>query len=111
MEDKRQYAVIKTGGQQFKVTAGQKIIVNKLDAEKGASITITEVLLVSDGGNAPRVGTPYIEGASVTGTILGEFKDKKIDSFKRRRKKGYRRKIGHRQPRTALRIEQISLGA
>lgn len=109
MEDRTRYAIIETGGKQFRVTAGQKILVDKLEGSKGSSVTIEAVLLVSEGEQAPRIGAPYVSGASVSGTILRTCRAKKVVAFKKRRKKGYKRKVGHRQEQTELLIDQISL--
>ena len=108
MEEKSQYAIIKAGGRQVRVTAGQKILVDKLEGEKGQAVTIDAVLLIGDGNGAPRIGTPYIEGASVQGKILRTQKAKKVIAFKRQPKKGWKTKKGHRQQHTELLIERIN---
>lgn len=100
------YAVIRTGGRQFRVSEGQKIRVEKLPGNAGDKITINEVLLV--GGDAPKIGKPLVTGASVSAEISEQDRGKKIVVFKFRRRKNYRRKNGHRQPYTVLKITGIS---
>jgi large subunit ribosomal protein L21 len=102
------YAVIKTGGKQYRVSPGDKLRVEKLAGNVGDAVTFKEVLLVTtDAGGTPKIGTPLLAGASVTAKITGQDKGKKIIIFKFRRRKNYRRKTGHRQPFTALEITQI----
>jgi large subunit ribosomal protein L21 len=101
------YAVIQTGGKQYRVESGNEIEVEKLDVEPGAAIEISEVLLVSDGTNL-HVGAPFVEGASVKVTVVDQFKDDKVIAFKFRRRKGYHRTVGHRRRLTTLKIESIS---
>ena len=108
--DKTMFAVIKTGGKQYKVAAGDQIEVEKLDGEAGASLTFDSVLMVS-GDDGLKVGAPLIEGASVVGEIVGQKRTRKIIIFKKRRRKSSRRRNGHRQPLTVVRITDISLGA
>ena len=108
MEEKTRYAIIETGGKQFRVTAGQKILVDKLDGEAGSSVSIDAVLLVGGSETGAKIGAPYVTGASVSGKILGMRKARKLVAFKRRRKKGYKRKVGHRQQQTELLIEEIN---
>ena len=100
------YAVIKTGGKQYKVTEGEFLKVEKLDGEVGDSIEFAEVLMV--GGENTRVGAPLVAGATVTAKIASQGKDKKILVFKSKRRKGTRKLRGHRQHRTVLKIEKIS---
>ncbi|MGI6359658.1 MAG: 50S ribosomal protein L21 [Acholeplasmatales bacterium] len=100
------YAVIKTGGKQLKVEVGQKIYVEKLDVEENEAYTFNEVLLV--GGEELKVGTPLVEGASVTCKVLKQGRAKKIIVFKYKPKKNYRRKQGHRQAYTKLLVESIN---
>ena len=99
------YAVIRTGGKQYRVAQGDKLHVEKLDGKVGDSITLTDVLLV--GGDALKVGTPLVAGAKVEAKIVAQDRDKKIIIFKFRRRKNYHRKSGHRQPFTALEITAI----
>ncbi|WP_071705739.1 50S ribosomal protein L21 [Murdochiella vaginalis] len=100
------YAVLETGGKQFQVQVGDQIKVEKLAGEVGESIAIDKVLML--GGDALKVGKPYIEGASVKATVVAQGKDKKIVIGKFRPKSGYRRTRGHRQPYTLLKIEAIN---
>jgi len=100
------HAVIKTGGKQYRVSEGDMLTVEKIEGEKGDTVSFDEVMLVSDGSDST-VGTPLVEGAKVTGEIVTQTKGPKITVFKMKRRKGYRRKIGHRQPLTALKIKEI----
>ncbi|SDB81646.1 50S ribosomal protein L21 [Shouchella lonarensis] len=100
------YAIIETGGKQVKVQEGQEIYVEKLDAEAGAEVSFDKVLFV--GGDAVKVGAPYVEGATVTGTVEKHGRDKKIIVYKMKPKKNYRRKQGHRQPYTKVVIGKIN---
>jgi large subunit ribosomal protein L21 len=100
------YAVIKTGGKQYRVAAGETIRVEKLPGAVGETVTFGEVLLL--GGESVRVGKPLVEGARVEAKILGQDRAKKLVVFKFRRRKNYRRKNGHRQPYTALQITGIT---
>ena len=102
------YAIIKTGGKQYKVSVGDEIFVEKLDGEAEDKIIFDEVLAVEDDGGF-KVGTPVIDGAKVEGEIVKQGKSKKIIVFKYKPKKNYRRKQGHRQPYTRVRIEKIVL--
>lgn len=102
------YAVIKTGGKQYRVAAGDKLRVEKLPGNIGDAITFTDVLLVAtEGGGAAKIGRPLLSDASVEAKIVAQDRAKKIIIFKFRRRKNYRRKTGHRQPFTALEITQI----
>ena len=100
------YAVVKTGGKQVRVSPGQSIRVEKLAGDVGEAISFDEVLMVGGDGEA-RVGTPLVEGASVRGTIAEQGRGAKITVFKMKRRKGYRRKQGHRQDYTEVRVESI----
>ena len=100
------YAVIKTGGQQFRVTKGDKLSVQKLDAEAGKSITLEEVMMINDGKTA-KVGTPLVSGAKVTAKIVEQTRDDKVVIFKKKRRQNYRRTKGHRQPLTVIEITDI----
>ena len=100
------YAIIKTGGKQYKVQEGDVIFVEKLGAEVEDTFTFDEVLAV--GGDELVIGSPTVEGASVTAKVLRQAKSKKVIVFKYKAKKGYRRKQGHRQPYTKLQIEKIN---
>lgn len=100
------YAIIKTGGKQYKVAEGDVIMVEKLDLEEGAAVTFDEVLTVVDGEKVV-VGKPVVEGAKVTGKVEAQGKAKKILVFKYKAKSNYRRRQGHRQPFTKVVIEKI----
>ena len=100
-------AVIVTGGKQYRVSEGDVIFVEKLEAEAGASVKFDKVLAVVDGENAT-FGKPYIEGATVTANLVKSGRSKKICVYKMKPKKGYRRTQGHRQPYTKLTVEAIN---
>ncbi len=101
------YAILETGGKQYRVAEGDKLTVEKLDVESGQSTTIDKVLLVqSDAGL--KVGTPTVEGASVTAEVVAHQRGPKLIAFKMRRRKGYRRKVGHRQEQTVLKVTSIN---
>ena len=101
------YAVIKTGGKQYRAEAGDKLRVESLDADEGETVNLESVLMVCDGDNVS-VGSPELDGASVSATVLSHGRGKKIDIVKFRRRKHYRRQMGHRQNYTELKIEGIS---
>ena len=101
------YAVIKTGGKQYRVSAGEAIRVEKIDAEAGAEIVLAEVLMVGQGADVT-IGAPVVDGASVKATVLSQGKGDKIKVFKMRRRKHYRKTQGHRQLYTEIRIDSIS---
>lgn len=101
------YAVIKTGGKQYKVEEGTILKVEKLDGEAGDKVTLGEVLLVKDGNGNVKAGNPVVAGASVIAEILEQGKHKKVIVYKYKKRKNYRRKQGHRQPYTKLKIEKI----
>lgn len=103
------YAIMKTGGKQYKVSEGDVIYVEKLGLEDGATVTFSEVLAVGEGDQLT-VGTPLVAGATVTGTVEKTGKGKKIHIFKMKPKKGYRRRQGHRQPYTKVTIGTIHAG-
>lgn len=100
------YAIIETGGKQLKVEEGQTIVVEKLTAESGDTVTFDKVLFV--GGEEVKVGTPMVEGASVTAKVEEQGRGKKIVVFKFKKRKHYRKKQGHRQPYTKLTVEKIN---
>jgi large subunit ribosomal protein L21 len=100
------YAVIKTGGKQYRVSEGQRLRVERIDGDPGQAVTFDQVLLV--GGDSLKIGQPTVAGASVTAQIVAHDRDKKIIVFKLRRRKNYRRKTGHRQPYTELKITGIT---
>ncbi len=101
------YAVIKTGGKQYRVAQGDKLRVEKLPGNVGDTITLGEVLLVGE-GDGVKVGAPTVGGAKVQAKIVAQDRGPKIIIFKFRRRKNYRRKTGHRQPFTALEITSIA---
>lgn len=101
------YAVVETGGKQYRVAEGDVIYVEKLEGNAGESIDLEKVLLVSNEGKV-NVGKPYVDGAKVSATIEEQGKAKKIIIFKYKAKKDYRKKQGHRQPYTKLKIGKIN---
>ena len=101
------YAVIVTGGKQYKVSEGDTLFVEKLEAEEGTEVTFDRVLLTGE-GEAVTVGAPTVEGATVTAKVVKNGKAKKIYVFKMKRKKNERKKRGHRQPYTKVEIVKIS---
>jgi len=101
------YAVVETGGKQYKVSEGQIIEVEKLPYEVGETVRLDRVLLIADDGGKVHVGQPTVKGAVVSATVVGQKKGRKIIVFKYRPKVRYRRKYGHRQAYTRLRIDKI----
>ena len=101
------YAILETGGKQYRVAEGDVITVEKLPGEAGDTVEFDKVLLVSD-GNDVKVGTPYLDGTKITGQIVETGKGKKIVIFKYKSKKDYRRKQGHRQPYTMVEITSLT---
>ena len=104
------YAVIEACGKQYKVTKGDVVFFEKLEAEEGKKVTFDKVVLVSDEGKV-EVGAPYVKGIKVEGKVVAHGKAKKIVVFKYKAKKNYRRKQGHRQPYTKVEITAIKLPA
>ena len=102
------YAIIKTGGKQYKVSEGDLVRVEKLAYEVGDTVDFDQVLLVSNDGEL-KVGSPIVKGAKVSATVEDQNKDKKIVVYKYKPKKQYRKKHGHRQPYTLVKINSISL--
>lgn len=100
------YAIIETGGKQYRVQAGETLRIEKLTANEGDTIVLDKVLAVAKDGNIT-VGAPYVEGAKVTASVKAQGKAPKIIIFKYHNKTNYRRKTGHRQPFTAVTIEKI----
>ncbi len=101
------YAVIETGGKQYRVTPGQEIEIERLSAEAGQDVTLDKVLALSD-GTALKVGTPWVEGAAVVLTVVEAFRGPKVINFKKKRRKGYRRKVGHRQELVRVKVKSIA---
>jgi len=101
------YAIIETGGKQYKVNAGDIIRVEKLEAEAGSSYSFDKVLLVAEGENVT-LGAPYVAGATVKASVIGDGKEKKVIIYKYKSKKGFHKKKGHRQPFTSLKVEAIN---
>ncbi len=100
------YAVIQTGGKQYKVTQGSRLKVERLPAEVGDEIELSEVLMVVDGGQV-KVGRPFLDSVAVKAQVLEHGKGKKVIVFKKKRRKGYKKKRGHRQHYTTIQIEAI----
>lgn len=103
------YAIVKTGGKQFKATKDEMIVVEKLVGEAGDTVELGEVLMVCDGDNVT-LGSPFVKGAKVTATIVRQGKAKKINAFNYKAKKNQRKRWGHRQPQTILRITEVAGG-
>lgn len=102
------YAIFESGGKQHRAEPGQRLSLEKLDAPVGERVTFDRVLLLRDPDSGDcRVGSPYLEGAQVSASVVAHFRDRKIIVFKRKRRKGYRKKQGHRQYRTQVRVEAI----
>ncbi|WNJ19712.1 50S ribosomal protein L21 [Pontibacter sp. G13] len=100
------YAVVKIKGAQFKVQAGQKLYVNRMAEAVGDTVELNEVMLVDNDGSVT-VGKPFVEGASVTAKVVNHLKDDKVIVFKKKRRKGYRKKNGHRSHLSQIEIESI----
>lgn len=105
------FAVIRTGGKQYRVANGDVIKVEKLEGEAGSTVALAEVLMVGGEGAEARVGTPLVQGATVTAEVVAQGRGPKIIVFKKKRRKNYRRKKGHRQDLTILRITDVSVAA
>ena len=103
------YAVIKTGGKQYKIEKDQTIEVEKLEGKAGDKLTINEVLLINDNGKMT-IGNPMISDAKVEAEVVDHHKDKKVTIFKMKRRQGYKKKQGHRQNITKIKIQSISKG-
>jgi large subunit ribosomal protein L21 len=103
------YAVIKTGGKQYRVTEGETLRVEKLTADEGASVEFTDVLMVGEGADV-RIGAPFLEGGKVTATVKAQGRGKKVEIVKFRRRKHYRKHMGHRQDYTEVEITGIEAG-
>ena len=101
------FAIVTIAGQQFKVSEGQEILVNSLDVDEGQSLSFDDVLLVSNDNNVS-IGNPVLASASVKATVVGEERGDKVIVFKKKRRKGYKVKNGHRQPYTKIKIDAIN---
>ncbi|GAB2889896.1 50S ribosomal protein L21 [Paralcaligenes sp. KSB-10] len=101
------YAVIKTGGKQYRVAAGQKLKIEQIPADIGQEITLDQVLSVGEGDQL-KIGTPLVSGAVVTATVLAQGRHDKVKIFKMRRRKHYQKRQGHRQNYTELRIDAVT---
>ena len=101
------YAVIKTGGKQYRVVAGEKIKVEQIPAEVGAEITLDQILMIGE-GESVKVGTPTVAGAKITARVIAHGRHPKVKIFKMRRRKHYQKTQGHRQNYTEIRVEAIN---
>ncbi|GHS91963.1 50S ribosomal protein L21 [Alphaproteobacteria bacterium] len=102
------FAILKSGGKQYRVSEGTLFQVEKLEAQEGASVTFNEVLLVGDGQNI-KVGAPFLVGATITAELVEQKRDKKVLVFKKTRRHNYRRKAGHRQNLSVLKVTKIMM--
>ena|SRR5271165_5693079 len=105
------FAIVKTGGKQYRVAVGDQVTVERLPGEVGAQISLAEVLALGGGEEAAKIGKPTVPDATVRAKIVRQPRGSKIIVFKKKRRKNYRRKHGHRQELTVLKIEEISRGA
>lgn len=103
------YAIVKTGGKQFRAAKDEVLIVEKLDGEPGTKVELGEVLLVCDGDKV-KTGSPFVKGAKVQAEIVRQCKSKKINAFNYKAKKNERKRWGHRQPQTHLRVTEVVAG-
>jgi large subunit ribosomal protein L21 len=103
------FAILRTGGKQYRVAVGDQVAVERIEGEVGSEVALADVLAI--GGEKPLVGTPTVAGASVRAKIVGQPRGSKVIVFKKKRRKNYRRKRGHRQDLTLLKIEEIQAGA
>ena len=104
------HAIVKTGGKQYTATTGDVLIVEKLEGEAGTKVELTEVVAVVD-GDKTKVGSPFIKGAKVVGEIVRQTKAKKINAFNYKPKKNERKRWGHRQPQTHLKVTDVVVGS
>lgn len=102
------FAIVKAGGKQYKVGKNTVIKIEKIDGERGARIQLDQVLMIGEDSKASFIGTPMVQGATVTAEITNQFKDNKVIVFKKKRRQNYRRKNGHRQELTELKILDIT---
>lgn len=103
------FAIVKTGGKQYKAEVEDVVIVDKLDGEEGAEVVISDVVMVVDGDNV-KLGSPFVKGAEVKATIVLQGKAKKINAFNYKAKKNIRKRWGHRQPQTHIKIVSVTGG-
>jgi large subunit ribosomal protein L21 len=103
------FAIVRTGGKQYRVGVGDQITVERIEGEVGSEVSIGDVLAL--GGEAPKIGMPTVTGAAVRAKIVQQPRGSKVIVFKKKRRKNYRRKHGHRQELTVLKIEEIQAGA
>lgn len=103
------YAIVKCGGKQLKISAGDTVRVERLTTEVGKKVTLDEILLVGEGDKVT-IGTPLVSGATVTASVIDQIRDDKVIIFKKKRRQNYRRKKGHRQYLTVLKIDSIDAG-
>ena len=104
------FAIVKTGGKQYRVSAGDQVTVERIVGEVGSQVALSEVLAIG-GGDSNAIGNPTVANASVSAKIVQQPRGTKVIVFKKKRRKNYRRKNGHRQELTVLKIQEISLGA
>lgn len=104
------YAIIKTGGKQYQAKEGEVLIVEKLEGEAGTAVELAEVLMIVD-GDTTTIGSPYVKGAMVRGEILRQGKGPKIEAFNYKPKKNERKRWGHRQPLTHLKVTEVQAGS
>ncbi len=102
------YAIVEIGGQQFKIEKDQKLYVNLMEGDEGKEVEFDQVLLLANGDDI-QVGKPHVDGAKIKAKILGSVKSDKVIVFKKKRRKGYQKKNGHRQPMTQIQIEEITV--
>jgi len=102
------YAVVKTGGKQYKVAPGEKLKIERIPADVGAEVTLDQVLMIVGEGDSVRLGQPIVSGAAVKATVVSQGRGEKVEIFKMRRRKHYQKHQGHRQNYTELRIDSIA---
>ncbi len=105
------YAVVRTGGKQYRVAKDDVIELERLAGDAGDKIKLTDVLMIGEAGKKPTIGTPVVSGASVTAEVIGQTRGDKIDVIKFKRRHNYRRQLGHRQDLTKVKITAISKSA
>ena len=102
------YAVVKTGGKQYKVAPGERLKIERIQADVGAEVTLDQVLMIVGEGDSVRLGQPIVSGAAVKATVVSQGRGEKVEIFKMRRRKHYQKHQGHRQNYTELRIDSIA---